>query len=104
VKARECKLGLRKRTCCGHDRNSLVQRPFPCGREQSGLADSSLAANDEGATAVLDSVDQRVELGQVSIASKEQPWRGCDSFGVWFRGAYAHPSRFRPLDGDSNLQ
>jgi len=63
VKAREGKLGLRKRTRCGHDRNSSVQRPFPCGREQSGLADSSLAANYEGAAAVIDSVDQRVELG-----------------------------------------
>jgi len=104
VKAREGKLGLRKGTCCGNDRNSSVQRPFPCGRQQSGFSDSSLAANDEGATTVLDSVDQRVELGQVSIASKEQPWRGCDSFGIWSRDAYAHPSRSRPLDGDSNLR
>jgi hypothetical protein len=69
VKAREGKLGLRKRTRCGHDRNSSAERPFPCSREQDGLADSSLAAKDEGAAAVLDSVDQRVELGQVSIAS-----------------------------------
>ena len=88
MKAREGKLGLRKRTRCGHDRNSPVQRSFPCGREQSGLADSSLAANDEGTAAFLDSVDQRVELGQVSIASKEHPWRGCDSFGIWSRGAH----------------
>jgi hypothetical protein len=96
VKAREGKLGLRKRTCCGHDRNSSVQRSFPCGREQGGLADSSLAVNDEGAAAVLDSVDQRVELGQVSIASKKQPWRSSDSFGIWSRGAHAHPSWSRP--------
>ena len=104
MKAREGKLGLRKRTCCGYDRNSLVQRPFPCGREQSGLADSSLPANDEGGTAVLDSVDQRVELGQVLIASKERPCRGCDSFGIWSRDAYAHPSWSRSLGDDSNLQ
>ena len=86
------------RTSCGHDRNPSVQRPFPCCREQGGLPDTSLAANDEGAAPVLDSVDQRVELGQVSIASEEQPRPGGDSFGIWSRSAHAHPSRSRPLD------
>ena len=104
MKAREGKLGLRKGTCCGNDRNSSVQRAFPSGRQQSGLSDSSLAANDEGATTVLDSVDQRVELGQVSIASKKHPWRVGHPFDIWSRSAHAHPSRSRPLDGDSNLQ
>jgi hypothetical protein len=104
VKARKGELGLRKRTRCGHDRDSSVQRPFPCSCEQGGLTDSSLAANDEGAAAVLDYVDQRVELGQVSIASEEQPWRGDNCFGICSRGAYAHLSRSHPLDGDSNLR
>ena len=104
MKARKGKLGLRKRTRCGHDRNSSVQRPFPCSRQQGGLADSSLTANDEGTAAVLDSVDQRVELGQVSIASKEHPRRVGHPFGVWSRSAHAHPSRSHPLDSDSNLQ
>ena len=104
MKARKGKLGLRKRTRCGDDRNSSVHGPIPRSREQGGLPDSSLAANDEGAAAVLDSVDQLVELGQVSIASEEQLWPGGDSFGICFRGAYAHPSGSRPLDGDSNLR
>lgn len=104
MKARERKLGLRKRTCCGHHRNSSVQSSFPCGPEQGGLADSSLPANDEGAAVVLDAVYQRVELYEVSIASEKRRWRGCDSFGIWARGAYAHPSWSGPLDDDSNLQ
>ena len=73
VKAREGEPRLGQRTRRGHDRDASVQRPFPCGREQGRLADSRLAANDERAAALLDSVDQRVELGQVSIASEEQP-------------------------------
>ena len=103
MQAREGKLGLRERTRCGHDRNSLLQRPFPCGREQSGLADSSLAANDEGAAAVLDSVDQRVELGQVLIASKEH--RGAvATLSVSGPAARTLSVSVPPLDGDSNLQ
>jgi hypothetical protein len=34
VKARKGKLGLRKRTCCGHDRRSTFQRPLLRSGEQ----------------------------------------------------------------------
>ncbi|MDP9277176.1 MAG: hypothetical protein M3O76_03070 [Actinomycetota bacterium] len=71
MKAREGKLGLRKRTCCGHDRNSSVQRSFPCGREQSGLADSSLAANDERAATFADRIDQLVEPSQLFVSAEK---------------------------------
>jgi hypothetical protein len=106
VKARKGKLGLRKRTRCGHDRRSSFQRPLLRSGEQRGLADSSLAANDEGAAAVLDSVDQRVELGQVSIASEEQSRRAGDSFDIRLGGADAHatsstPSAAIPTSTDS---
>jgi hypothetical protein len=96
VEPREGKLRLGQGTGRGHHRYAAMLGSFLRSREQGGLADSGLAANNEGAATVLDSVDQRVELRQVSIASKEQPWCGSDSFGIWSRGAHAHPSWSRP--------
>ena len=71
MKTREGKLGLRKCTCCGNDRNSSVQRPFPCGREQSGFSDSSLAANDERAATFADRIDQLVEPSQLFVSAEQ---------------------------------
>jgi hypothetical protein len=56
-----------------------MSRPFLRSREQGRLADPRLAANDERAAAVLDSVDQGEELGQIRVASEERLCRGCDS-------------------------
>jgi hypothetical protein len=47
-----------------------------------------LAANDEGAAALLDPSTSAKELGQVSIAPEKLAWRGGNSLGS---GLHGHP-------------
>ena len=88
MKPREGELGFRERSRRGHDRNSSIQGPLLCCGEQGGLADAGLAANDEGPAALLDPVDQREKVGQVSIPSEKLAWRGGNSLGA---GLDCHP-------------
>jgi hypothetical protein len=49
-----------------------MERSFLGSREQRRLADPRLAANDDRAASLVDPVDERVQLCQLTVAPEER--------------------------------
>src|SRR5262249_16181595 len=89
---REPRLGLGARR--GHNRHVVLAGMLHDSVEQRRLADSRVAANDEGSTTARDLVDQTVEALQLTIPPPEQPPAGPNGLRTNPHSTHANPSSF----------